>query len=134
MCIKLEVTNNIIMDANDNIFNILDRKYELSLLFDYYGSLLKDNHQEIFRSYVYDDMSLSEIADELGITRQGVHDSIKRSTKHLQEYEQKLSLISNKQKIKSSSDNIINMLKESNVDNKLITKIVCELDNISKEV
>ncbi len=71
----------------------LEERIELSMLYDFYGALLKDNQQQIFEAYMLDDFSITEIAQDLGITRQGVHDSIKRTTRQLRLYEEKLGLV-----------------------------------------
>lgn len=138
MCIRLELVNtndNIILDDSSSDFSdILDKKYELSLLFDYYGVLLKENHRDIFRAYVSDDMSLSEIACELGITRQGVHDSIKRSTKNLQDYENRLCLIANRTKVNNCINEIISRLTDSDVDELTLNFVKEKLSLISQEV
>ncbi len=70
----------------------LEGKVELSLLFDFYGALLREDQREIMTMYFYDDMSLSEIAENAGITRQGVHDIIKRAGVKLSHYEDMLHL------------------------------------------
>ncbi len=67
--------------------------YELSILYDFYGELLGDHKKQIFEDYVLNDLSLAEIADNAGISRQGVHDLIKRCTKALREYEERLHLV-----------------------------------------
>jgi predicted DNA-binding protein YlxM (UPF0122 family) len=69
------------------------KNLEISVLNDYYGGLLNAHQSEIMRLYYDCDMSLAEIADETGITRQGVREVLVRSTKRLEEYEQKLGLI-----------------------------------------
>lgn len=61
-------------------------------LFDIYGNLLSKNEYESFEQYYCDDLSLSEIAENLGITRQGVRDNIVRAEKSLNEYENKMNL------------------------------------------
>lgn len=66
---------------------------ELSLLYDFYGELLKENQKQIFEDYVLNNLSLGEIADDAGISRQGVHDIVKRCTKQLKTYEERLHLI-----------------------------------------
>ena len=71
----------------------IEERVELSLLYDFYGALLKENQQQMFEAYILDDFSISEIADNMGITRQGVHDAIKRATKQLKDYEAKLGLV-----------------------------------------
>lgn len=74
--------------------------YELSLLYDFYGALLKEQKREIFEDYVLNDLSLGEIAEERSISRQGVHDSIKRCSRELFEYEERLGLIQKFNRIK----------------------------------
>ena len=71
----------------------LDRIVELSLLYDFYGALLKEQKRQVFEDYVLNDLSLSEIAQERGISRQAVHDAVKRCSRELMEYEEKLLLI-----------------------------------------
>lgn len=73
---------------------------ELSLLFDFYGEMLGDHKKKIFEDYVLNDLSLAEIAEEEGISRQGVHDIVKRCTKQLKEYEATLHLVEKFQNMK----------------------------------
>lgn len=79
---------------------------ELSLLYDFYGALLKEHKREIFEDYILNDYSLSEIAEQKGMTRQGVYDIIKRSSKELRSYEEKLSLVHKFQKTKEMVNQI----------------------------
>lgn len=67
--------------------------YEISMLLDFYGQLLTDSQYRSMDLYYNQDLSLSEIAEELGISRQGAHDFIKRGRKALSEYEEKLKLL-----------------------------------------
>ena len=66
---------------------------EMSLLFDFYGETLTEKQRELFDLYYNEDLSLSEIAEHAGITRQGVRDSIKRAEHALGEMESKLGLV-----------------------------------------
>ncbi len=72
-----------------------------ALLFDFYGELLTDHQKEIYGQFIQEDLSLGEIAREAGISRQGVHDLIKRCEQSLQGYEEKLHLVEKFMKIKS---------------------------------
>ncbi len=66
---------------------------EMSLLFDFYGETLTEKQRELFDLYYNEDLSLAEIAEYAGITRQGVRDSIKRAEHALREMEEKLGLV-----------------------------------------
>ena len=65
----------------------------MSLLFDYYGDLLTDKQKTCFDLYSNQDLSLSEIAEQTGVTRQGIHDSLSRAEAVLLETEQKLGCV-----------------------------------------
>ena len=82
-------------------------KLELrGMLYDFYGELLTPHQKKIYEDVVYNDFSLSEIAEENGISRQGVHDLIRRCNKILQEYENKLHLIERFMKIREEVGSI----------------------------
>ncbi|HOO28376.1 MAG TPA: DNA-binding protein [Lachnospiraceae bacterium] len=66
---------------------------ERNLLYDFYGELLTEHQRKIYEDAVYGDLSLSELSEEYGITRQGVHDLLKRCDKILSGYEGKLHLL-----------------------------------------
>ena len=69
---------------------------EITMLFDIYGEMLTEKQRDFLNYYYNDDLSLSEIAELNGITRQGAHDLIKRCDKILEGYEAKLHLLENK--------------------------------------
>ncbi len=71
----------------------MENLYQETLLYDFYGELLTDRQKEIFEEVVLNDLSLGETAEEYGISRQGVHDMIRRCTKILNGYEEKLHLV-----------------------------------------
>lgn len=64
-----------------------------SLLYDFYGELLNENQHEVMTMYHEDNLSLSEIAEELGMTRQAVHYTLKKAENKLEEYDEKLGLV-----------------------------------------
>ena len=94
---------------------------QLSLLFDFYGELLSEHKKKIFEDYVLNDYSLAEIADEEGISRQGVHDIVKRCTKQLKEYEETLHLVEKFQKMKKTlteASELLNIdMKKTTIEN-----------------
>lgn len=71
----------------------MERIVEQGLLYDFYGELLTEHQKKIYEDVVYNDLSLSEIAQENGISRQGVHDMVRRCNHMLTEYENKLHLV-----------------------------------------
>ena len=71
----------------------MEKIVEQGILYDFYGPLLTEHQQEIYEACVYEDLSLSEAAERFGISRQGVHDLLKRCDKILKSYEERLGLI-----------------------------------------
>lgn len=79
----------------------IDDITQASLLYDFYGQLLPKRQRQVTELYHEENLSLSEIAEEFGISRQGVHDALKNGEKTLNEYEEKLGLV---EKFQRSSD------------------------------
>ena len=96
-----------------------ERDYQI-LLYDIYGGLLTEKQQTVFDFYYQDDYSLSEIADELGISRQGVHDNIKRSVKILEEYEEKLHLAQKELEKRTLIKKAIQILNENGSQSEIV--------------
>lgn len=66
-----------------------------SLMYDFYGELLTKRQRDIMTFYYEENLTLSEIAEEFSISRQGVHDALKSAEKSLTNYEEKLGLVEN---------------------------------------
>ena len=90
----------------------MDEILKQALLYDFYGELLTAHQKEIYEEVVLDDCSLSEVAEAHGISRQGVHDLIKRCQKMLEGYEEKLQLGEKFCTIKEKSTQIEQMTNE----------------------
>lgn len=88
----------------------MEKLVKQGLLYDFYGELLTKRQQQIYKDLVFNDLSLSEIADEYGISRQGVHDLIKRCNRLLGGYEEKLHLIEKFQETKKLAARIETLL------------------------
>ncbi len=71
----------------------MDKNVEINLLLDFYGNLLTDRQKEVMSLYYDDNLSLTEIAEDLSISKQGVSDILKRSEKTLYDTESKLGLL-----------------------------------------
>ena len=72
----------------------MERKVAQAYLYDFYGELLNAHQRRIYEDFIFHDLSLTEIAQDESISRQGVHDMVKRCTKTLEGYEEKLHLVS----------------------------------------
>lgn len=90
----------------------MEKIVERGLLYDFYGELLTNHQRSIFEEAIYQDMSLSEIADEFQISRQGVHDILKRCDKLLYEYEEKLHLVERFVQMQKNAQEINEILTE----------------------
>jgi len=71
----------------------VDRFAWINLLYDFYGPLLTDRQRQLLELYYEQDYSLGEIAGELSVTRQAVHDTLKRAEESLEHFERKLNLV-----------------------------------------
>lgn len=71
----------------------IERVEYVSMLYDFYGSLLNESRNEVMALYHEDNLSLSEIAEELGQSRQAVHYTLRKAEEELSAYEEKLGLI-----------------------------------------
>ena len=84
----------------------MEKNIEISLLLDFYGELLKPEAAQMVDLYYNEDLSLSEIAAQTGITRQGVRDRIKRCEQSLFELEQKLGMLKRFRQLEQGLDKI----------------------------
>lgn len=87
-----------------------------SLLYDFYGELLTEHQKEIYEDFMLNDLSLGEIAEEHGISRQGVHDLVKRCDKLLTTYEDKLHLVERFSKTKEDVRMICDLAENTSDD------------------
>jgi predicted DNA-binding protein YlxM (UPF0122 family) len=114
----------------------LDELVHISMLYDFYGDLFSDHKKRIFEDYILNDLSLSEIADELNISRQGVHDIVKRCTQELKAYEDRLFLMRKftaiKQKLTTIKELCIEIPTTGDIDK--INLIETLADDILKEL
>ncbi|QQY80759.1 hypothetical protein EDD65_105105 [Keratinibaculum paraultunense] len=118
---------------------MVDKLVEIGILFDFYGKLLSDSQYEVVELYYIHDLSLAEIGEELGISRQAVYDTLKRAEHKLYEYEAILGLVNkfkfNKKEISKIAIIIDEIEKESkNIDNDKIIKKAKELKEIIRRL
>lgn len=102
---------------------------EQSLLFDFYGELLTERQRKIYSAIVFEDYSISEVAREEGISRQGVHDLRKRCERILEEYEERLHLVERFLRIRERIQEIRRLTDEEPFE-----KSLHEIDRIAQSV
>ena len=107
--------------------NKLEEKMDIVFLSDFYSSFLTDKQRFILEEYYYNDISLSEIAENLNISRQAVRDTIENIKKTLIEMENKLLIATNYKKTKKIINNI-----QSKMPEKKVHEISSQLTNIIK--
>ncbi len=81
------------------VSGVREKNLEIGILLDFYGELLSENSRTATDLYYNEDLSLAEIADHMGITRQGVRDSIEKATAKLLSFEEKLGLAAKFRKV-----------------------------------
>lgn len=84
----------------------MEKIVEQAMLYDFYGELLTEHQRQIYEDVVFENLSLGEIAQEEGVSRQAVHDIVKRCDKALSEYEEKLKLVQKFIRIKEKIEEI----------------------------
>ena len=94
----------------------MDKKIEISMLWQIYGALLTEKQKEYIDYYYNEDLSLAEIAQNDGITRQGVRDIIKKGEKKLFEYEEKLLFMKKTMNQEKQIENILAQLNKIHED------------------
>ena len=94
----------------------MEKIVEIAVLFDYYGKLLSDKQYNVIDQHCNEDLSLREIAELNGISKQGISDILSRAEKKLRFYEDELKLISKFDKINSSLKEINLLIEKSKIE------------------
>lgn len=109
-----------------------------SLLYDFYGELLTDKQKDIVDMYYNNDFTLSEISEQIGISRQGVYDALKRAENILEDYEKKLGLVEKllqqKSLLKKISSMLDQILSSELQDSDILKNRIIEIKNIIKQL
>ena len=106
----------------------MEKNIMISILCDIYGSLLTDKQKDVLDLYYNDNLSLSEIAEEIGITRQAVRDSIVKAEKKLYSFEDNLGLM---EKIKKQKEIVEDLNK---IQTEVSSSIKIKIDDIIQKI
>lgn len=113
----------------------MERIVEQAFLYDFYGELLTEHQRQVYEDFVLNNLSLSEIAQDMGVSRQGIHDMIRRCDKVLEGYESKLHLVEKfmdtGRKVKKIQKLLDDMKEQESSD---FEKEIQEIQNIVNEI
>lgn len=118
----------------------MNKVYETSLLLDFYGQLLTERQYEILDLHYNNDFTLTEIAEQLNISRQGVFDNEKRGRAILNEYENKLGLLHKFSQQRHKAQKVLKILEKlkteelSEGNKTIITDVVNEIDELINNI
>ncbi len=108
-----------------------EKNLYISVLYDYYGALLTEKQQYAVEMYYNDDLSLAEIAESIGITRQGVRDQLKHAEAFLISCEEKLGFFAKLQKALKLSEGIMQITQNAVTDSEVsVNKMAAEISEL----
>ncbi|MDD7463375.1 MAG: sigma factor-like helix-turn-helix DNA-binding protein [Anaerococcus sp.] len=107
----------------------MEKLVEVGQLYDIYGALLNDKQRDVINCYYNEDLSLNEIAENNNRSKQAISDMIQRSVDKLFEFENELSLLSKREKLRDELLNIRDLIESSN-DKDAIDKLDMILERI----
>lgn len=105
---------------------MIDKWIRTIMLLEIYNDLLTSHQQEVMGFYYLQDFSLGEISEEMGISRQAVHDVIKRTTLTLNDYEDKLNILDREQKLQKQLKSILTHLRSQKAAQVEYATLMCE--------
>ena len=107
---------------------MFEKDLKKAYLLDFYGDVLTERKKEVLDMYYNEDLSLAEIAEQIGISRQGVRDLIKKAEEELLFLEEKLGLAKKMVALRHHSDNMVRIAEKT----ELIPELKHEIEEISK--
>ena len=102
--------------SDERMADEVSRKIELAWLTAFYGGLLTDKQRQVLALHCEEDLSLGEIAQEAGVSRQGVHDMLTRAAQRLFDMEEKLGMAARFQRMENGLETCRTLLKEKRYD------------------
>ncbi|HIT13994.1 MAG TPA: YlxM family DNA-binding protein [Candidatus Scatomonas merdigallinarum] len=110
----------------------MEKFVQQTFLYDFYGELLTEHQRQVYEQVVFEDLSPSEAAQNQGISRQGVHDLIKRCNRILEDYESRLHLVEKFLKIRDNVRQIQQLTDRENGDS--VEERMREIRRISSDI
>lgn len=107
-----------------------------ALLYDFYGELLTEHQRAVYEDFIFNDLSLGEIAQQYGISRQGVHDLVKRCGRQLAEYESRLHLVARFMAVKDKTGALEALIvrEKERIDEGVYDRMLAVLHEISEDL
>jgi predicted DNA-binding protein YlxM (UPF0122 family) len=115
------------------VLKALAKNLDITILLDFYGDMLTPKQREFLDYYYNEDLSLSEIAANVGITRQGVRDAIKRAEAQLMEMEDRLGLVKRFKDMQTGLEEIIECANKISAENRS-TGLSREINDLSVRI
>ncbi len=112
--------------------DLMENWEQNALLYDFYGELLTEHQRSVYEDVVFNDLSLGEVARERGISRQGVHDLIRRCDRILEDYENKLHLVRKFQQTRQMVEEIQNLCRGFNGSDN--AELIRRVEKISDDI
>ena len=112
----------------------MEKIVEQGLLYDFYGQLLTKHQQKIYEQAVYENLSYNEIAEQEGISRQAVHDLIRRTTSLMQKYANGLGMIRRFRNLRQAADSLNEAAREAGDREELAARVTQIADRIRKDL
>ena len=113
---------------------MFEKNLQIGYLLDFYGGILPQRKREITELYYNDDLSLSEVAEQFGITRQAVRETVKKVAEELFFYEERLGLLQKFREAQAHTDTALSLCKqlsEGQDKDCTVDKLISEINSIS---
>ena len=111
---------------------MFEKNLELGYLLDFYGELLPERKRAVMDMYYNEDLSLAEIAAEIGISRQGARDIIKKCEEELFFFEEKLGLAQKLKKVSRQATDLMTLSSELNISKEFQDKLAELISTVKK--
>ena len=114
---------------------MFEKNMRIAYLLDFYGDLLDEHTSGVMKAYYNDDLSLSEVASDIGISRQGIRHLIKRGEEQLENYDEKLRLTSTYESIERALEGLCKLratLADENIGESVLWQVDSVIDLFTK--